>query len=472
MNLSPIDLIIVGLYFLVVLFIGFQTARRIKNADDFSVAGRRLIWPVVFSTLAATFLGGGATLGRAGESYEVGYAFMVAAIAFPVQTVITGWFVAPRLNSYTKSVTIGDVFDLHSGKAARLIVGVLGLLVTVGILGAQGLALGSIFQVVFGIDSTLGIVIGMGIVLVYSTAGGMWADVQTDVFQFVLLGLFLPVALLVGVFRAGGPTDLIERIPDTHLDFFGAYGFWEFAAIFVAFALGEALIPPYAQRALAAQNPLSARKGYARAGAFGLVFYFVSASLGIVALVFYPNIRPDDAIPTIIIDMLPVGIAGLVAASLVAVIMSTADSLLNSASVILSNDLVKGFIAPNISGRNLLWVERSSNFLIGFGALLFALNAETIVDALMLTYGLWGPTVVAPFVFAVMSKRRAPVAIVASMLTGATVAIVWTFVLGAPNDINAIIVALPVNIAVLACTYMFIDRPKNIQTEVGKVVTS
>jgi SSS family solute:Na+ symporter len=263
-----------------------------------------------------------------------------------------------------------------------------------------------------------------------------------------------------------------KRIPDTHLDFFGAYGFWEFAAIFIAFALGEALIPPYAQRALAAQNPLSARKGYARAGAFGLVFYFVSASLGIVALVFYPNITPDDAIPTIIINMLPIGIAGLVAASLVAVIMSTADSLLNSASVVLSNDLVKGFIAPNLSGRQLLWVERSSNFLIGFGALLFALNAETIVDALMLTYGLWGPTVVVPFVFAIMSRRRAPVAIVSSMLAGATVAIVWTFVLGAPNDINAIIVALPVNIAVLASTYMLIDRPKNIQTEVGKVVTS
>src|SRR5699024_12353143 len=65
-------------------------------------------------------------------------------------------------------------------------------------------------------------------------------------------------------------TTLFRSIPDTHLDFFGAYGFWEFAAIFIAFALGEALIPPYAQRALAAQNPLSARKGYARAGAFGL----------------------------------------------------------------------------------------------------------------------------------------------------------------------------------------------------------
>src|SRR5699024_3122802 len=140
------------------------------------------------------------------------------------------------------------------------------------------------------------------------------------------------------------------------------------------------------------------------------------------------------------------------------------DSLLNSASVILSNDLVKGFIAPNISGRHLLRDERSSNFLIGFGALLFALNAETIVDALMLTYWLWGPTVVAPFVFAVMSKRRAPVAIVASMLAGATVAIVWTFVLGTPNDINAIIVALPINIAILAFTYMLIDRPKNMQT--------
>src|SRR5699024_446876 len=155
------------------------------------------------------------------------------------------------------------------------------------------------------------------------------------------------------------------------------------------------------------------------------------------------------AIPTIIINMLPIGIAGLVAASLVAVIMSTADSLLNSASVVLSNALVKGFIAPNLSGRQLLWVERSSNFLNGFGALLFALNAEIILDALMPAYGLWGPTVFVLFVFAVVAWRRAVVAFVSSMLAGVTVAIVWSFVLRAPNAINAIIVALPVNIAVL-----------------------
>lgn len=472
MQLSTIDLILVGVYFLVMLFIGFQTARRISTPDDFAVAGRRLTWPVVFATMAATFLGGGATMGRAGQSYEIGYAFMFAAIAFPFQTMLVGWFIAPRLNAYRKSETIGDIFELHSGRLARLLVGILGLGVSIGILGAQALALGTIFKVVFGMDPTLGIIIGMVVVLLYSTAGGMWADVQTDVIQFIMLGIFLPVALLIGVFTAGGPSDFVARIPDTHLELFSAFGFWEFLAIFVAFALGEALIPPYVQRAFGATDPKTARKGYAFAGAFGLIFYFVSASLGVLAFVMYPNIAADDAIPAVVTELLPVGAAGLVAASLVAVIMSTADSLLNSAAVVFSKDIVKGFLVPNIKPRQLLWTERASNFGIGLGALLFALNAESIVDALLLTYGFWAPTVVVPLVAVVVTKQRAPVAVVAAMIAGAVSSAIWTFGLGTPADINAVIIGLPINIIVLIATYALVDAPRNRRTGTEKVVAA
>ncbi len=120
-----IDSSFIVLYFIVILFIGIQTMRRIKTPGDFAVAGNRIIWPVLFATLAATFLGGGATIGRAGESYEVGYAFAVAACAFPLQTIIVGVFIAPRLKRYPGAETIGDVMEIHYGRFARLITGVI-----------------------------------------------------------------------------------------------------------------------------------------------------------------------------------------------------------------------------------------------------------------------------------------------------------------------------------------------------------
>lgn len=455
--MHPLDIAGIVAYFLVVLLIGIVTAIRIKTTDDFAVAGNRVIWPVLFATLAATFLGGGATMGRAGQTYDVGYSFAIASIAFPIQTILVGLWVAPRLNRYRGAHTIGDVMALHSGKAARLIVGIISILVCTGILGAQALALGTVFHTLVGVPVTVGIVASMLFVLVYSTAGGMWADIQTDVVQFILLGVFLPVALIIGIHRTGGVQGFVEQLPAGHLTPFGAYEPMAFLVVFLAFALGETLIPPYAQRAFSATDPRASRIGYAWAGVFGLVFYFVSATLGLVAFVMFPDITGDQALPTVVLQLLPIGITGLVAGALMAVIMSTADSLLNSATVSFSRDIFKAFIKPDLPDRTMLWVERGVNVVIGLGALVFAVTAENIVDALMVSYELWAPTVIFPLLMAVLTRRKAPAAIVAAMVAGGVFAAWWIWVMGEPAGISGLMVGLAANIITYFVVYYAVD---------------
>ena len=456
--MGTIDTIGVVVYFILVLAIGIQTMRRIKTPGDFAVAGNRIVWPVLFATLAATFLGGGATIGRAGESYNVGYAFAVAAGAFPLQTILVGVFIAPRLKRYKGAETVGDVMEIHYGRPARLLTGVISIVYCTGVLGAQALALGTIFHTIIGTSVTLGIVIGMIFILVYSTAGGMWADVQTDVLQFVMLGVFLPVALILGIREAGGVDELVASLPDGHLELFGAYDVMAFLGIFLGFLLGECLIPPYTQRAFSAPDASHARKGYALAGVFGFFFYFVSASLGLVALVLFPDIASDQALPTIVSEVLPIGIAGLVAAALLAVVMSTADSLLNSATVVFANDIVKAFLWPDIDRRRMLWLERCVNAVIGLGALFFALSAESIVDALLYSYALWAPTIIVPFLFAVLTRRSAPRAATSAMVVGGVATAYWTWGLDEPHGITGLMVGLAANIIVFALVYLSLDR--------------
>lgn len=458
--MGTIDTIAVVVYFILVLAIGIQTMRRIKTPGDFAVAGNRIVWPVLFATLAATFLGGGATIGRAGESYDVGYAFAVAACAFPLQTILVGTFIAPRLNRYRGASTVGDVMEIHYGKAARLLTGVISIVYCTGVLGAQALALGTIFHIILGTSVSTGIIIGMVFVLVYSTAGGMWADVQTDVLQFIMLGSFLPLALILGVREAGGVEGLVDSVPAGHLELFGTYDVMAFLGIFLGFLLGECLIPPYAQRAFSAPDPSHARKGYALAGVFGFFFYFVSASLGLVALVLFPDIASDQALPTVVTELLPVGIAGLVAAALLAVVMSTADSLLNSTTVVFATDIYKAFINPEISSSRMLWLERCVNVVIGVGALLFALSADSIIDALLYSYALWAPTIIVPFLFAVLTRRSAPRAAVSAMLAGGIATAYWTWGLGEPQGITGLMVGLVVNIGVFTLVYLGLDRDR------------
>ncbi|APE31552.1 sodium:solute symporter [Halomonas aestuarii] len=425
--MSNIDWVMIALYFLLMIGIGVYSAVRVKDSEDFAVAGNKIIWPVLFATLSASFLGGGSSLGRAGQTFSDGYVFLFAASGFAIQTFLSGWLIAPRLKRYPGAQTLGDIMQAHYGSGARLISAVLSLVFCVGILGAQALAIGTIFQAILGTSITTGILLGMVIVMVYSVAGGMWAVIQTDVVQFLLLGVFLPVTLIIGLQQVGGPAELVAGLPDGHFSVMGSYEITTFVTIFIAFMLGEALVQPYAQRAFCAPNPKHAQKGYMLAGVFGLMFFTVTATLGVLAVVMFPDISPDQALPTLVKNILPVGITGLVLAALLAVVMSTADSYLNSTAVVFVRDIYSRHINREASSKQHLKIERWVSLLVGVAATLFALTATSIVDALLMSYALWAPTMIIPLVgavlFDVMSKRAALSAIV---LGGATTAL-WNW---------------------------------------------
>ncbi|GAB2728113.1 sodium:solute symporter family protein [Halomonas garicola] len=454
--MNPIDLLGLLVYFAILIAIGYRSARKVSDSADFAVAGNKIIWPVLFATLAASFLGGGASMGRAGESFKEGYAFMFAASAFPIATALAGLFVAPRLKRYANAQTMGDIMAHHFGSGARLFTGIFSLIFCVSLLGAQALAVGTVFHTILGIEVSTGILLGMSVVLLYSTVGGMWAVIQTDVVQFLMLAVFLPLTMLIGIHDLGGPSALVEQLPDAHFSLMGDYSVGMFVGIFVAFLLGESLVPPYTQRALSAPDSRHARIGYSVAGGFGLLFYFVSATIGLIALVLYPDISPDQAMPALIRDALPIGITGLVLASLLAVVMSTADSYLNSAAVIFVGDIYKPFIEPGVSDKKRLWIERLVNLLIGIGAIVFALYATSIIDALLMSYSLWAPTILLPFVFAVLFDLRCSRSAVAAMLSGALVTIVWEWGpldLQAITGLTALIAGVIANLAVFTLVY-------------------
>lgn len=452
--MRALDWIFLLAYFALLVVIGVQSIRRVRTSDDFAVAGGRIIWPVIFATLAASFLGGGSSMGNAGNVFSDGYVFLFAFFAFSLQTVLIGVFVAHKLRRYAGAHTVGDVMEHHYGRFSRLLSGVLSIAVCAGILGAQALAIGTVFNTLLDVNKVVGIVVGMGIVLLYSTFGGMWAVIQTDVLQFIILGVFLPVTLLIGLFKLGGPGELAARVPDVHTSFLGNWTVVAFIGVFLAFLLGETLVPPYTQRAFAAKDPRASRLGYLTAGIFSFGFFFVTASIGMVALLLFPNIAPDQALPTVVANLLPVGVTGLVLAALLAVIMSTADSYLNSTAVSFVKDIYVPFLRPTSSDRQRLIAQRVLTLAVGVGAVVFALSAPSIIDALLLSYDLWAPTVVIPLIAAVIWGIRSPAAGVSAVLAGGATMAVWKWVLGEPFGITGLMAGVVVNIVVLVSVYL------------------
>jgi len=293
----------------------------------------------------------------------------------------------------------------------------------------------------------------MSIVVLYSAFGGVWAVIQTDMLQFVFLGVFLPVTLLIGLFKVGGPAELMASVPDAHLSFMGTWTLGLFASVFLAFLLGETLVPPYTQRAFSTPDPANARKGYVMSGIFAFFFFFVSASIGLVALALYPDISPDQAVPTVVKNVVPIGLVGLVVAALLAVVMSTASSYLNSIAVVFVKDIYQPFIDPNVSASHKVWLERGLSLVVGGAAILFAVSVPSIVDALLYSYALWAPTIIIPLILAVMWGFRSKPAALSAIVAGGGVAAVWTWVLHEPFGITGLVAGLVVNVVVFAVVY-------------------
>ncbi|MDV3125048.1 sodium:solute symporter family protein [Mycobacterium sp. 21AC1] len=434
--MAPIDWALLTGYFALLVVIGIQTMKRIKNPDDFAVAGNRIVWPVFFGSLAAAFLGGGASIGIAGATMRDGYVYMFAFCAFGIQTVLVGLFIAPRLKNYRGAHTLGDVMDEHYGKPARIVTGVLSLALCSGILGAQALAIGTVVNATLDVPTGPAVIIGMGIVVLYSSFGGAWAVIQTDMLQFVFLGVFLPVALLIGLHAVGGPVALFDQVPVNHLTLLGDYTPLKFLTLFVALLLGETLVPPYAQRTFSTPDSRHAKIGYTMAGFFSFFFYFVSASIGLIALVLYPDIKTDEALPTVVMRLMPVGILGLVIAALLAVVMSTASSYLNSTAVVLTKDIYQPTQSAPIPPKRRLAIERTASVVVGAAATIFALSVPSIVDALLYSYALWAPTIIVPLFGAVLFGIRSAPAALSAIAAGALVTGVWQWGLDAPFGLD------------------------------------
>jgi len=455
--MTILDWALLALYFVALVLIGIQTIKRIESSDDFAVAGNRIIWPVFFGSLAAAFLGGGASLGNAGASYSDGYVYMFAFFAFGLQTLLVGAFVAPRLKRYAGAHTVGDVMAEHYGPMARLLTGILSIALCAGILGAQALAIGTVVNATIDVPTVPAIVIGMAVVVTYSTFGGAWAVIQTDMLQFVILGVFLPLALIIGLFRAGGAGELVANAPDLHTSFLGDWTWAAFIGVFVAFLLGETLVPPYAQRTFSTPDSRHARLGFMLSGVFAFAFFFVAASLGLVALELFPGIEPDQALPTIVMELMPVGLVGLLVAALLAVVMSTASSYLNSIAVVFTKDIYQPFVNPQVGPRQRLWIERGLSLVVGVGATLFAVTVPSIVDALLYSYALWAPTVIIPLLGAVLFGIRSAPAALAAILVGGLVTALWTWGLDEPWEVTGLIAGVVCNLVVY--TVVAIGRP-------------
>ena len=421
-ELTTLDLIMVAFYVVFIVALGFYFAKRTETTDDYFLAGRTLTWWLIGFSLFASNVSSSTLVGLSSAAYGSGisvynYEWMAALVL-----VLFAFFFLPfylRSRIYTMPEFLENRFDERS----RYYFSALMIFMNIVIDTAAALYAGSLVVQIIYPDIPLWVsVVILGILAgLYTIAGGLKAVVYTDAVQAVLLliGALIVSALAFG--QIGGsweavtsvvpPEDLsvIRPASDPTMPWPGLLT-GVFLLGFYFWATNQFMV----QRTLGARNLDEGRWGAIFAGFLKLPIIFIMVLPGIFGRLIYPAAEfpalaenSDLIFPTLMFDLLPAGIRGLIISALVAAIMSSVDSTLNSASTLVTMDFIKK-LRPDASNRTLVIAGRVVTFVFMALAILWApqiINFPDIWTYLQSMLAYLAPPVVACFVMGIFWKR-------------------------------------------------------------------
>ncbi|NJC21371.1 SSS family solute:Na+ symporter [Arthrobacter pigmenti] len=335
-----LNVAIVALYLASMLAFGWWGKSRTKNTSDYLVAGRRLGPFLYTGTMAAVVLGGASTVGGVGLGYQFGISGMWLVVAIGTGVLVLSLFFAPTIQRL-KIYTVSQMLTLRYGHEATKVAGIVMLAYTVVLCATSTGAYATIFVVLFGLERWVAIALGGVIVLIYSTVGGMWSITLADMAQFIIktIGVFA-LMLPFSLSAAGGFDGIRERAGEEFFSITGI-GAQSIITYFVVYTLGLLIGQDIWQRVFTSKTPGVARWGGTTAGIYCILYGVAGAMIGMAASVLLPVLEnTDDVYAQVAIEILPIGIGGLVLAAAVAAMMSTASGALIAAATVASADVV------------------------------------------------------------------------------------------------------------------------------------
>ncbi|HEX5362998.1 MAG TPA: sodium:solute symporter family protein [Gallionella sp.] len=382
----------VTLYLLVSVGIGLYASTRVHNSRDFVVAGRNLPLPVVTATVFATWFGAETVLGISATFVQEGLGGVVAdPFGASMCLIIAGLFFAPRLYRMNL-LTIGDYYRIRYNRAVELIMTLCIMLSYLGWVSAQVVALGLVFNLVSGgaVTQETGMIIGISIVIAYTTFGGMWSVALLDFVQMtIIMAALLLIAVLIGG-DAGGFANVVghaQAAGKLQLLPSGGMEVWvPFVGAALTMMLGSIPQQDVFQRMTSAKDEKTAVRGSVLGGVLYFAFAFIPMFLAYAATLidpgFFGNLIETDSqmvLPSLILNHTPLIAQVLFFGALLSAIMSTASATLLAPSVMFTENILKHFVFKHMSDRQMLRTIRI--VLLSFGGLVlwFALNSQSSI---------------------------------------------------------------------------------------------
>ncbi|SNT21290.1 solute:Na+ symporter, SSS family [Anaerovirgula multivorans] len=383
-----------------------------QSFSSYAIGGKSFPMYLIFCTQFATIMGVGNFVGHAGKGYSTGLPWMAFILGEQGSKIIFALFIAGLAGRFTYNTFPEFIDDLIArDKVSRAMAGILASMIMIAWVGGQGKAFGSIFNVVTGADPIPIILLFTAVFILYTTLGGIYSVVWTDLFQGVLVLIF-GTAFYIYAFS---PVNWSMAQLGVRLTELGRAEMWsltggssDYLQLFTQFitgCVGILVAQIYWQRCFSAKNSKTAKNGLLYSGIIAIIMVMLTAVVGMIIFTLNQGLNPDEAMPWFLHNYVPVGMAAMIFALILAAGMSSADSNLNAASILVVNDLIRPF-KPNSTDEELVKYAKGLTVLIGLFAGLAAIYASSILGLFSKAYAMAGGGLVPLLLVGLLWKER------------------------------------------------------------------
>lgn len=448
-TLATVDVVIIAVYFLLVFTIGFYFSRKERTSEDYFLASRNVGWFAIGASLFVSNISTEHFIGLAGSGATSGLAVGHFEWLACIIVLILGWVFVPfylRSNVFTMPEFLERRFNRHCATYLAS-VSILAYIFTK--ISVHLYAAAVVLERVVGWSPLTAAVILVVATGIYTIAGGLAAVIYTDLVQTLILIAGAVVLTLIGLDRVGGFAALRATVPQSYFHMIKPMSDAEFP--WTGIFLGAPILGIWywctdqviVQRVLSAKDEGHAKAGTIFAGFLKILPVFILVLPGLIAFALYrPLFRVvngvvtngDIAYPTMIVNLLPTGLVGLMIAALLAALMGAMSSVFNSASTLVTLDFYKK-LRPAATERQLVTFGRIATAIMVILGILWVpfirlLSAQLYIY-LQSVQAYISPPIAVCFIFGILWPRLNGAGAISSLLTG--------FVMGAVRFIYEVL---------------------------------
>jgi solute:Na+ symporter, SSS family len=427
-------------YLLINLGIGFWASKKIKNTEDFVLAGRQLSFTLATMVTFATWFGSETMMGAPGEFIKGGILGVIEEpLGAALCLVLVGLFFAKtfyRLNI----LTFCDFFKIRFGQKAEILSALLIVPSYFSWITAQFVAMGVLMQIILGITLLQGIVLGSILVMLYTLLGGMWSVSITDFIHNILLIIGLIILAIIVFDNAGGISNVINKTQNNFFRpipiEFSMKNWVNYFFAWITIGLGSIPQQDVFQRVMAAKNEKIASRASITAGFLYITIALLPLFIGLAASQIYPELLEGDQkmiVLNLVLKFTSPIIQVLFFGALISAIMSTSSGAILAPASVIGENLIKPFF-PKISDKSLLLWIRISIIFVTLQCIWMASKRQNIYELVGESSAFSLVSLFIPMVAGLKWKRANASGCIASMLAGW---LVWFYFYIRPNDYPA-----------------------------------